>query len=99
MNGQTPEERSRNASIAALTRWSREDPTESAIRGQRGLQDRFEREVDPDGVLTPAERARRAECARKAHMLRLSKAGVAARQARAANRRAADARRALGDSA
>lgn len=92
----TPAERSRDARIAALSRWAHEDPTANAVRGQRGLQDRFEREVDPDGVLNPAERARRAECARKAHMERLSKAGVAARQARAANRRAEDARRALG---
>jgi hypothetical protein len=29
---------------------------------------RFEREVDPNGVLTPSERARRAEYALKAHM-------------------------------
>jgi hypothetical protein len=34
--------------------------------------DRFEREVDPAGVLDPAERARRAEHAKKAHFLRLA---------------------------
>lgn len=33
---------------------------------------RFEREVDPDGVLPPDERARRAAFARKAHMAALS---------------------------
>jgi hypothetical protein len=33
---------------------------------------KFEREVDPDGVLLPDERARRAEHARKAHFARLS---------------------------
>jgi hypothetical protein len=32
---------------------------------------RFETEVDPEGVLLPAERARRAEYARRAHMTRL----------------------------
>ena len=33
---------------------------------------RFEREVDPDGVLSPDERARRAEHARKAYFARLA---------------------------
>lgn len=33
---------------------------------------RFEREVDPDGVLPPAVRAKRAQHALKAHMTRLS---------------------------
>ena len=33
---------------------------------------RFEREVDPDGTLTPEERRRRAVAARKAHMARLA---------------------------
>ena len=33
---------------------------------------RFEREVDPDGVLTAGERARRAEAARRAYFTRLA---------------------------
>jgi hypothetical protein len=40
---------------------------------------RFEREVDPDGTLDPAERERRATEARTAHFARLSALGVAAR--------------------
>ena len=36
------------------------------------MLDRFEREVDPDGQLTPHERAIRAENARKAFYLTLS---------------------------
>lgn len=51
--------------------------------------ERFEREVDPDGVLTPAERARRADHARKAHFARLSLASARSR------RRAAEARAAV----
>lgn len=43
---------------------------------------KFEREVDPRGELNPAERARRAEYARRAYMTRLSAKGVAARQAK-----------------
>ena len=48
---------------------------------------RFEREVDPDGVLDPRERARRAEHARKAYFLRLALASAPARGARRANGR------------
>lgn len=33
---------------------------------------RFEKQVDPDGVLDPAERAQRAEHARRAHFLDMS---------------------------
>jgi hypothetical protein len=33
---------------------------------------RFERQVDPDGVLSEAERLRRAESAKKAHFARLA---------------------------
>jgi hypothetical protein len=34
---------------------------------RRAFLDRFEREIDPDGVLKPEERARRAEHARKVY--------------------------------
>jgi hypothetical protein len=46
---------------------------------------RFEREVDPDGILDPQERARRAEHAKKAYFIKLA---LASRKARAARRRA-----------
>lgn len=68
----TPEQRSQRARIAALTRWSKEDPAETARRGQAGLLRRFEDQVDPDRALPEAERTRRAEAARKAHMTRLA---------------------------
>jgi hypothetical protein len=51
---------------------------------RKAFADRFEREVDPDGVLSPAERARRAESARKAHFTRLALASSRARAARKA---------------
>ncbi len=50
------------------------------------MLDRFEREVDPDGELTPAERTTRAEHARKAYFTRLSLKSAQAR------RRASEAR-------
>jgi hypothetical protein len=43
---------------------------------------RYEREVDPDGVLDPAVRARRAEYAMRAHMSRLALRSVQARRQR-----------------
>jgi hypothetical protein len=44
------------------------------------LLDRFERQVDPDGVLSPAERARRAGHARKAYFTRLALRSAQARR-------------------
>jgi hypothetical protein len=69
----TPEQRSTRARIAALTRWSQEDPAANAARGQAGLLEKFRREViaaDPQ-VVEP-ELTRRADAARRAHMARLS---------------------------
>lgn len=78
----TPEQRAQRARIAALTRWSREDPAASAARGQAGLLARFLREVDPDSQLPEQERQRRAEAARRAHMTRLAFASSKARAGR-----------------
>jgi hypothetical protein len=61
------------ASAAALTRWSREPDRTAATRpAVSGFLARFERQVDPDGLLDPAERVRRAEVARKAYMMLLA---------------------------
>lgn len=79
-----PAQRKLRAQIAANTRWSREDPAPTGARGQAGLLARFEKQVDPDGTLSPEERARRAEAARKAHMQRLALASAKARSARKA---------------
>jgi hypothetical protein len=49
---------------------------------------KFEREADPQGVLDPAERARRAEHLRRAHFTRLA---LASSRARAARKGGADA--------
>lgn len=43
---------------------------------------KFEREVDPDGTLDPAERAVRAQSARKAHMLRMAMKSAQSRKER-----------------
>jgi hypothetical protein len=44
--------------------------------------DRFEKEVDPDGILAPAERAKRAANARSAYYKRLALKSARARRAR-----------------
>lgn len=80
----TPDERSRRARLAALTRWSKESPAANAARGQAGLMARFEREVDPDRALPEAERSRRATAALRAHMLRLSNRSRVVRRKRKA---------------
>jgi hypothetical protein len=86
----TPEQRRIRASIAAHTRWSREDPAASAQRGQAGLRTRFDREVrEAEPGLSEAEYARRAESAFKAHMAGLALASSKARGARKAGSDAA----------
>lgn len=83
----SPEQRTQRARIAALTRWSNEDPKPTAQRAQAGLRARFEREVAekyPD--LPQAELARRAEAAYRAHFARLAFASAKARAGRKAGR-------------
>jgi hypothetical protein len=67
-----PSERSLRARIAAHTRWSRSDPVAGTAAARAAFLDRFEREVDPDGLLSNAERARRAASLRKAYFTRLA---------------------------
>jgi hypothetical protein len=81
----TPTQRMLANQAAAYERWAHTPQAEreaSARRGQAGLLARFEREVDPDDTLPPAERARQANRLRKAHMAKLAKASSQARAAR-----------------
>jgi hypothetical protein len=79
----TPEQRSLQARMAAHSLHARvADPAALTAPAPRAFLDRFEREVDPDGVLKPEERARRAEHARKAYFLKLALASAAARRRR-----------------
>jgi hypothetical protein len=77
-------DRSLRASIAAHESWAKTaDPTARTAPARTAFLDRFEREVDPDGELPPAERARRAEHARKAYFQRLALKSARARRAKA----------------
>lgn len=79
----TPEERTRRARIAAHTRWGKTpDRTAATEAARRGLLAKFEREADPDGVMSPADRAAAAENLRRAHYLRMAAARAAAAKKR-----------------
>ena len=69
----TPSERSLRAQIAAHESWAHtEDRSARTANARKAMLDKFETQVDPEGILPPAERARRAEHARKAHFQRLA---------------------------
>lgn len=71
------------ARIAALSRWAGEpDRPAATAPARRGLRLRFEHEVDPEGILSPEERARRANLAMRAHMVRMSLASSRVRARR-----------------
>ena len=66
--------------IGGLTRAARYTPDELVRNARAGFIAKFEREADPDGVLTPKERARRADALYRAHMTRLAMASAKARR-------------------
>ena len=73
-----------NAKLAVYTAWSNTtDRTARTEPARRANARRYERQVDPDGVLSPDERAKRAESARMAHMYRMALASHKARRLRA----------------
>lgn len=74
-------DRSLIARLAAHESWANTaDPSARTAPGRRAMFERFEHQVDPDGVLAPAERTRRAEHARKAYFARLALRSAQARR-------------------
>ncbi|AXO25807.1 hypothetical protein BB734_07635 [Mycobacterium avium subsp. hominissuis] len=70
--------------IAAHESWARTpDRSARTANARKAMLDKFEHQVDPDGTLPAAERARRAEHARKAHFKRLALKSARARRRRA----------------
>lgn len=66
--------RSSAARIASHSSWAQTDDPSSRTRPAReAFMRRFEAEVDPDGVLSPEVRARKADSAMRAYMGRLAK--------------------------
>ena len=80
----TAGERRSRAALASHASWAKtEDRTARTAAARQSFEERFEREVDPDGVLAPAERAKRAGNARKAYYARLALQSAKARRRRA----------------
>ena len=75
----SPEQRSLRARLAAHSKWANTDPVEGTAAARKAALDRFEKQVDPDGTLPPAERARRATHARKAYFTKLALKSAQAR--------------------
>lgn len=79
----SPTERRLNARAASLTRWAAEPDRAAAMKPLRdGFLAKLERQVDPEGVLPPQERAQRAERLRLAHLAKASAAASAAARRR-----------------
>lgn len=87
----TPVERSLQARLAAHESWARtSDRAARTAKARAAMTSKFDRLVDPDGLLSPEERAYRAEQARKAHYTRLALRSAQARRRRRTAREAGD---------
>lgn len=69
------------ARIGAYALHSKYSSRELTASARKTFLDRFEREVDPERVLDPAERARRAKSAKSAYFTRLALRSANARRA------------------
>jgi hypothetical protein len=82
----TGNERATWGRIGGLTTESRYGGHAMTSAARRGFLGRFLAEVDPECHLDPVERNRRAEAARRAHMLRLAAESARTRAARRAQK-------------
>lgn len=83
----TPEQRALRARLAAHVRWSKaRDRAAELAKARATFMSRFEKEVDPNGEMTPEARALAAESARKAHFTRMAYKSAAVRAARKVKR-------------
>lgn len=92
MPARPQEARGLSARIAAHSSWAATvDPTARTAPARAASAGRFEQQVDPEGLLDPADRARRAAHARRAHFLRMQLLSVESRRKAAALISAAEA--------
>lgn len=69
--------------IATLRQWAVEnDPTGRTANARKTFLDRFERDADPGGRLSPEERAKRAARLRRAYFMELAAKSAAVRKSR-----------------
>ena len=78
----TPEERTLRARMGAYRLHALYDPKETTKKARAAFAARFDRQVDPGGLLPPAERARRADAARRAYFADLQLRSSRARRRR-----------------
>ena len=72
--------------IGGLRLAATHEPKEYTAAARRVFAESFEHQVDPEGVLPPEERARRALAAKKAHMASLAYRSAVVRAERQAER-------------
>ena len=85
----TASEKSLRGQIGAYTSWSRtEDRSARTAPARKAALQKFEQQVDPNGELSPDERARRAQYARKAYFKQLALKSAQARRRRESDRQA-----------
>jgi hypothetical protein len=90
-NALTPSERTQRARLAANIGWAfTQDRSARTEPARRAAFARFEKLVDPDRVLPVAERAKRAESLRKAHLQRMALRSAKARRTRGQARKNSD---------
>jgi hypothetical protein len=78
----SPAMRALRARLAAFQMHARYDARQTTAKARAVFLARFEQEADPDGVLTPQERARRAAHFRSAYFARLALASARARRSK-----------------
>jgi hypothetical protein len=83
---ESPEERTLRNRRAAHLLHARHDSRELTAKAREAALERFERDVDPEGIFPMAERKRRAAHARKAYFL-----GLALKSAKARRTKGGDA--------
>jgi hypothetical protein len=82
----TPEQRRLAAQIAVHTSWANtKDRTARTAPATAAFMRRFEKQVDPEGVMDPQTRAKAAESARRAYFLALALKSANARRRRRNN--------------
>lgn len=88
-NNLTPAERRLASQAGSYESWARTPDRSARTEAARRAADaKFEHQVDPNGELLPAERAKRAEAARRAHFKRMAFESVKARRLAKEARRA-----------
>ena len=81
---ETPSERTLRMRSNAYLSWAKTaDPAKRLRPAWDAFDARFARQVDPDGTLEPADRARRAAAARRAYFLELARKSAKARRKKA----------------